>query len=371
MHAYLLEMDEKQKKFRDDFPASFEDNEFNLDLFLYNLGFDNSVFIKKRYKLDFSNKYAQLLLKYYPEAIDGDYLDIEKLSKTIGRKFYLFDNRSDMDIDELDDNVDIIVSWVKKRISENRNNSIVFTGQTGSGKSYSAIALAEKLDPGFNVNRIVFDVKSFLKLSTSNLPKGSVLIFDDAGVNLSSRDWAQLSVKVFSKFAQNSRYLNLTYIYTVPSMSYIEKISRELVNLYFESTKVQGDMKVLEPFTPFRGSSQLGFRFPKIWIGNIPITIKKMHFELASKDLLEAYEKSKQTYMNKINKEFLKEIEEAEKEKKEKHGKKNSTDGNKSERDKTIKIIKMKMDGFSVREIALELGIPKSTVHTVIKQFDQ
>ncbi|EQD60470.1 hypothetical protein B2A_03672, partial [mine drainage metagenome] len=38
----------------------------------------------------------------------------------------------------------------------------LFIGDTGSGKSYSAIRLAERVDPNFSVARIVFTVKEFL-----------------------------------------------------------------------------------------------------------------------------------------------------------------------------------------------------------------
>ena len=374
MHTFLMDLNnERQQKFKEDFPESFNGIQFNLDVFLYYFGYSESLFIKKRYKLDLKDKRAQLLLEDFPEAMDGEFLDIQELSEALDRDFYLFgNNQPDTDLDDLGDNVDVIVRWTKQRIRENRNCSMLFSGETGSGKSYSAIALAEKLDPGFNVNRIVFNVEDFLKLSTSNLPKGSVIIFDDAGVGASNKEWNSLSGRIIGKFSQNSRYLNLINIYTVPSLNYIEKQSRELINLYFESTKIQGDAKVFHPFRVFRGADTLGFKYPKLWIGNIPITISKLHFNLASRDLLEAYENAKQTYMNRVNKEFLHEIQEAQREKKEKLNKKNGKgkgDNKKETNTDIIKIIKLKMKGLSVRDIAKSTGVPRSTVQRVISEI--
>ena len=75
-------------------------------------------------------------------------------------------------------------------------------GPTGSGKSYGAIRLAERIDPNFSVNRIVFTVKDFIHLMNQGLPKGSVIVFDDAGLGINSREWQSLPSKIFGMLTQ-------------------------------------------------------------------------------------------------------------------------------------------------------------------------
>ena len=63
-----------------------------------------------------------------------------------------------------------LLQWIRNRIKKNRNLIALFIGDTGSGKSYSSIRLAETIDPGFSVDRIVFTVEDFMKLINSGLP---------------------------------------------------------------------------------------------------------------------------------------------------------------------------------------------------------
>ena len=49
-----------------------------------------------------------------------------------------------------------LLQWIRNRIRKNRNLIALFIGDTGSGKSLSSIRLAERVDPNFNVDRIVF-----------------------------------------------------------------------------------------------------------------------------------------------------------------------------------------------------------------------
>ena len=57
-----------------------------------------------------------------------------------------------------------LLQWIRNRIKKNRNLIALFIGDTGSGKSLSSIRLAERVDPNFNVDRIVFTVDDFLAL---------------------------------------------------------------------------------------------------------------------------------------------------------------------------------------------------------------
>ncbi|EQD66410.1 hypothetical protein B1B_06148 [mine drainage metagenome] len=117
-----------------------------------------------------------------------------------------------------------LLQWIRNLIA-------LFIGDTGSGKSYSAIRLAERVDPNFSVARIVFTVKEFLDPVNSGLPKGSVIVFDDAGLGINARLWQEMSARVFGMLTQGFRYKQILTFITVPDETFIERQSRKLVHI--------------------------------------------------------------------------------------------------------------------------------------------
>lgn len=138
-----------------------------------------------------------------------------------------------------------LTSWALKRNRGGRPVNLIFTGEPGSGKSYSAIRLAVNLDPNFEVDNIVFDTESFLHLLNSGLKRGSVIIFDDAGLGLNNRNWQDDQVIIFGETAESMRYRGIMVFYTVPRLPFIDNITRQLIQMLLESTAEQGTMKML------------------------------------------------------------------------------------------------------------------------------
>ncbi len=136
--------------------------------------------------------------------------------------------------------------WVATRIKNGWPLIIAFVGAMGSGKSYSAITLAQTIDPNFTADNIVFTVREFAKKITSRLPRGSVIIFDDAGVDANSRDWHEKRVKLLAKVAQSFRIFGIIVIITTPKMEYLDSQTRKLMSVLFESPtpKVDSDQEM-------------------------------------------------------------------------------------------------------------------------------
>ncbi|MHB1708764.1 MAG: hypothetical protein ACYCT2_04730 [Thermoplasmataceae archaeon] len=201
-----------------------------------------------------------------------------------------------------------LLQWIQNRIKKNRNLIALFIGDTGSGKSYSAIRLAERVDPGFSVDRIVFTVKEFLDLVNSGLPKGSAIVFDDAGLGINARLWQEMGARVFGMLTQGFRYKQILTFITVPDETFIERQSRKLVHIRFESTDVQGLMKMKllsrNTFDPERPLA----KFPRIHRGISEIKIMLVKFRLPSGDLAEKYEARKNEYMESKFHEFQEQL---------------------------------------------------------------
>jgi ABC-type dipeptide/oligopeptide/nickel transport system ATPase component len=270
--------------------------------------------MNKRYYVDLEDPLIGRIQELVPDAFKGSWLDKDILEVTLGIASPTEpDEQENEEVSEQTDDTSIwLIPWIERRLSQNRNVNMVFVGETGSGKSYSAISLAEQVDPNFSADRIVFTALDFLRLVNSNLPKGSVVLFDDAGLGIPAREWQSTAAKIFGKLVQGFRYKNLISLITVPDLSFIERQSRMLLQLYLESTDVQGLMKPFHPFHPIRGDDRLGFRYPTIQVYGRAAQIRIEKFVMPGKELREAYEAKKLDYMEKTNREFEEELKRAE-----------------------------------------------------------
>jgi hypothetical protein len=123
------------------------------------------------------------------------------------------------------------------RIRHNKNFLVVFLGKPGSGKSYACLRLAEEWDPTFNMRRVCYSPLEFLRLITNHLkgievlPKGAVIVVEEAGVQYSSRAWQSVTNRVLGAIAQSFRSLNFILLFNLPNFPWFEKQARELTHL--------------------------------------------------------------------------------------------------------------------------------------------
>ncbi len=173
----------------------------------------------------------------------------------------------------------IMASMIKERLQKNMNCLALFSGEPGSGKSLSAITLARTVDPTFTLdelpNRVVFTTKQLLDLliregknNQKDLPKGSAIVFDEAGVEVNSRDWQKEVVKDFAKISQTMRFLNYLVIMTVPLSLFIDKQARELITVQFEAVRTRID-PVSHIFYDNRGKFKMYIYEPGLYEGQI------------------------------------------------------------------------------------------------------
>lgn len=133
--------------------------------------------------------------------------------------------------------VKYLPNYIKSRVDRNQNYVMLFVGQTGTGKSYAAMNLAEDLDPDFNINRVVFSADEFITVlnSDKSLVKGSVIMWDEAGMGMPAREWYSISNKVISYVVQTFRVRGYILIMTTPSLKYIDSQIRSLFHGIAES----------------------------------------------------------------------------------------------------------------------------------------
>lgn len=130
-----------------------------------------------------------------------------------------------------------IYSWVYRLIyREEQNCVLLFIGNVGLGKSTGALRWGEDLDPSFSVERVCFNLEQFFTLldrgdSKGKLRRGSVLVFDEAAGSkeaVDSRESLTATNKIVSFFSTISRAKGYIIIYCIPLISQLDKRARSI-----------------------------------------------------------------------------------------------------------------------------------------------
>jgi len=136
--------------------------------------------------------------------------------------------------------INILATIIRARLwRQNKNWLGIITGETGSGKSYCAMALGEDIDKGFNIDNVVFSARGLIELLNSNkIKRGSCIVFDEAGVGLPKREWYSISNKLVNYILQTFRHQNLAVIFTTPSFDFVDVDARKLFHTYIQTMRI-------------------------------------------------------------------------------------------------------------------------------------
>lgn len=199
--------------------------------------------------------------------------------------------------------------YIKNRIRKKKNFLAFLGGETGSGKSWSCLSIAEQLDPTFDATKVVFKGIELMKLVTSGgLKPGSVIIFEEVGVELSNRNWQSSLNKLLSYLFQTFRHRRFILIMNAPYMDFVDAATRKLFHaewlmIKIDTVKKEGMIK------PQR--MQYNPRYKKFyykWLrvltpkGKVPI--KTWRIPKPSQDLIDAYEIKKKSFSDQLEKEI-------------------------------------------------------------------
>jgi len=198
---------------------------------------------------------------------------------------------------------------------QNKNWLGIVCGDTGSGKSYSALSLADIIVPrGITIKRnMVFNAVQFLeKLNDKTLQKGDILIFDEAGVGMSSREWYSTQNKLMGSVLQTFRNLNVGVIFTTPNLSFIDVQARKLFHNYIETANIdfRKNIATLKVYK-IQHNSRLDKTYYKSPRFIVDGRIRKMTHLCLPKPkqyLIKEYEEAKTAYTESLNAEALKEL---------------------------------------------------------------
>lgn len=212
----------------------------------------------------------------------------------------------------------ILVSYIKDRVQKkNKNFLMLFVGATGSGKSFSALALAEELDPTFDISRVCFKAKDFMMVINSLVEraergeeiKGKVVMWDEFGVEHNAREFMTISNRVINYFFQTSRHLNLIVIMTVPLLSFIDSSTRKLSHGIAEMQGINSkDKTATVKVKMLQTNVMTGKEYPKYLRyrrKNRLLVSKRIKFNLPTGKLIEEYEVKKKRFTTQLNIEIM------------------------------------------------------------------
>jgi len=207
---------------------------------------------------------------------------------------------------------------LRKIHKENANYVCVFVGPQNSGKTWAGLRHAEHIDEGFNEERIIFTPGDFLKVVADDkyLKRGDFILFDEAGVGISKRQWYSFANRAIFAVLQSFRFRGLGVIFTVPSLSYVDKSIQPLLHITFEMVTKDIGLGISEAKPKFwRYDAITGkvYRpYPRKVIKeqgyNMIKKLTSKQFKMPSKKLREAYEDKRKVWAGreytKLHKQF-------------------------------------------------------------------
>lgn len=195
---------------------------------------------------------------------------------------------------------DYIVKKIRTRLlRKNQNCFILCQGDTGSGKSESVgLGLCRAVDPTFTCERVAYARPlPFLELlKNKQLKKGMAIMWDDAGLGMSAREFNTTMNRALSKVLQIMRTDNLLVVVTVPDLSMIDKHMKLLYHYQIDTGDI--DYENNEAIAKFfkiennRKLKKIYYKYMRVRKPNGKIVaITRFRFKRAPKDLRREYNK--------------------------------------------------------------------------------
>jgi len=216
--------------------------------------------------------------------------------------------------------------WLLRKVWDrvNVNNEHfmgVVVGREGSGKSYTALKIANVLDESFNADRVIFDVVELLKvLRNGDHEPGNFYLLDEAGVSLGKRTWQDRSQILANQALQLIRSHNLGLIFTLPRMSELDSQTEGRLQVILEIVHknpeewVEAKWKFVDPDRVDSNGNILK-KYPKRKQNGYEKRITRNRFAPPEDaELVSTYEERKRTFQDSVYEETIQALEDVEEE---------------------------------------------------------
>lgn len=136
-----------------------------------------------------------------------------------------------------------VIKEIAGYIQKGQGRNIFITGDPGSGKSNTSMAIAlevaKLLGKPFTTKNIVFDSLTFTETynNKKKTPEGSSLIYEEAGVGNNSKNSQNQVQKKYNQMLQTIRKRGILVIFNAPDLSFLDKDARKLLHYWFKTEK--------------------------------------------------------------------------------------------------------------------------------------
>ena len=210
-------------------------------------------------------------------------------------------------------------AWLMRRIWDriNRDNEHFMgclVGREGSGKSWTAIRLAEAIDPTFHADRVIFDVAELLEiLANGDHEPGNAYVLDEAGVSLGRRTWQDRAQILANQAMQLIRSHNLALFFTLPRLGELDSQAQGRLQAFYEITEknsgqwVEGKWKWIDPDRTDQTGKNLQ-KYPRQIIDGQVVKHTRMRFGPPSDEVVDNYEARKKEFQRQMYQETIAEF---------------------------------------------------------------
>jgi DNA polymerase III delta prime subunit len=148
-------------------------------------------------------------------------------------------------------------SVIKARINKQKPCNVIFCGEPGISKTYTAIGLAQYLEPRFTVKQIAMTYSEVMSLMI-NLPEGRIIVVDEPEYVAGHREWYKDVNRVLVSTLRSGRFkVHPLFIPTI-NKSLLDKTIRRYLIQYMVWMTDRGEGKVYR-FSPDRFKDNVWF----------------------------------------------------------------------------------------------------------------
>lgn len=189
-----------------------------------------------------------------------------------------------------------------------QNYVMVVTGATGSGKSYASLRVAQQIDPNFDVTKqVIFSPDQFMDVvKDKKLHQGAVIIWEEVGVNYSSKEWYSVINKQIGYIFQTFRKKHICLIMTVPDKDFLDSTARKLLNAEIRMMGINRTENITYAkiyFSNYESNTKKWYyKNPRVTKKDTGIRYKATAIEFPKVDAITAhkYEKIRADYMEQL-----------------------------------------------------------------------
>lgn len=186
-------------------------------------------------------------------------------------------------------------------------------GETGKGKSYTCLSIAECVDPDFSIDQVAFGLVEFMELvMDDSLGRGSMIVLEEASVEAAAEDFHEVSNKVLRTVLETWRQQNRGALLNLPTFSRLDKGAKiRMTALIQQQAKYERRGYSVATYKHLQTNSDTGkiYRhYPQI-NGSEHRTLK---IAPPSEELRQAYEERSAEYTKELNRDLLEDLLEAE-----------------------------------------------------------